>query len=156
MKTIPLTQGKVAIVDDEDYDYLMQWKWHYDRGYARRKYRIDGNKTKGIFLHRVINKTPKSLFTDHINGNKLDNRKENLRNCTNKQNQRNSRKQLNTSSKYKGVCFDRQTNLWKATIRTGKGNKHIGRYANALEAALAYDGMAAILFGEFAKLNFHY
>ena len=86
MKTIPLTQGKVAIVDDEDYTWLMQWKWHSSYGYAMRRERTWSGKQKGIFMHRVVNKTPLGLETDHINRNKLDNRKENLQSVTHQEN----------------------------------------------------------------------
>ena len=100
MKKIKLTQGKVALVDDGDFEWLSQWKWTYKNGgYA---YRSIGSKGH-IFLHRAIMKSPKNLEIDHINGNGLDNRRSNLRFATHKQNIRNQQKQKNRTSKYKGV-----------------------------------------------------
>lgn len=153
MKQIKLTQNKLALVDDEDYEYLNQWKWYYCNGYAIRTMWLKEKSFK-IRMHRVINKTPDDLFTDHINGNKLDNRRINLRSCDKKQNMANSVKQKNRSSKYKGVCFHKRDNKWQAYIF----DKHlklnfIGYFYTEEEAGLAYNDMAKNLFGEFAKLN---
>ena len=99
-KRILLTKNKVAIVDDEDYEWLNQWKWKYHKdnyGYRTVKY------NKSIFMHRIINKTPDGLFTDHINREGLDNRKCNLRTVTRNQNIFNSKPRKNNTSGYKGV-----------------------------------------------------
>ncbi len=102
MKKIPLTQGKFALVDDEDFEYLNQWKWKFLSGYAARK---KGKKT--IYMHRLVNNTLDNKSTDHINMNKSDNRKENLRSSTSSQNKFN-RDSMGGSSKYKGVSWNKK------------------------------------------------
>lgn len=150
MKLISLTKGRYAIVDDEDYEWLNQWKWQCDsKGYARG--RINGIPQK---MHRLINQTPTAMQTDHINGNKLDNRKENLRSCNQMESMRNRAKWANTTSRYKGVSLYREAKKWTAYIRVNKKKIHIGLFENEHYAALAYDLWATDIFGEFARLNF--
>lgn len=158
VKEIPVSKGKcVALVDDEDYAYLTQWKWRLMRGYAVRNLRrvnTNGRKRTYISMHREINKTPAGLLTDHINRNKLDNRKENLRTATQQQNQWNkptSRK--NPSSHYKGVSFCAQTKKWRASIEINGKYKSIGRFSEEINAAQAYNFYAFEHHGEYAFLN---
>lgn len=101
MKQIPLTKDHFAIVDDADYDWLSRFKWHFERGYACKKTR------EKVYMHKLINGAPKGMHTDHINGNGLDNRRDNLRSATAAQNSMNSKKIKSGSNKYKGVCFYR-------------------------------------------------
>ncbi len=157
-REIPLTKGKVALVDDEDYDHLMQWKWHYCGGYAMRKERgrrSDPHPT--ILMHRAILTTPSGMLTDHINLNKLDNRRCNLRICTAAQNNYN-RTPYHTrtaTSRFKGVRFDRRLNKWQAFIVLQKGKQtHLGYFIDEINAAEAYDSAARSHFGEFARPNF--
>jgi hypothetical protein len=146
MKEIKLTNSDlVALVDDEDYEFLIQRNWTlHDRGY------VQSNKT---YLHRLVNKTPKGMVTDHINGNKLDNRKENLRVCTRLQNQQNVRNSHRGSVKYRGVTISRSKKRYIARIKINKYHKHIGSFRTAEEAALAYNEFAYVYHGEFAVLN---
>jgi len=155
MKEIPLTQGFVAIVDDAHYDRLAHRKYYYSKGYAVRIEVVDG-KRKLIWMHREIMQTPEGMETDHINGDRLDNRLANLRICTTTQNQQNSRKKINNTSGYKGVTFDkgRGRRMWKAQTRYEGHYLHIGYFADAKEAAIAYDEKVRELFGEFARTNF--
>jgi len=154
MKEIKLTQGKVTLVDDEDYEYLNQWKWHTVRKrnifYAERRL-SKVHKQKIIIMHRVIMKTPSNLTVDHINHNGLDNRKINLRNCTNQQNLMNRLSRDN--SNYLGVSYNNKGFI-RARIGFNRYQFHLGYFKNEIEAALAYDKKAKILFGEFANLNF--
>jgi hypothetical protein len=141
MKEIPLTQGKVALVDDEDYEYLNQFKWcaHNRRNtsYAVRALPIDKNeKQNTIKMHRVIINTPKEMETDHINGNGLDNRRENLRIVTTRQNQQNLH--IKKSSKYPGVCWEAGRSRWRSTIQIAGKLHTIGRFENEEDAATAY------------------
>jgi hypothetical protein len=157
MKKIPLTQGKFALVDDGDFEFLNEFNWKLvSDGYAARNERIAG-KIKTIYIHRIVNKTPKGMQTDHINGDRLDCQKPNLRNCTNSQNQMNSPKKLTkrSTSKYKGVCKAWKRELWRVQVNTEKNKtQHIGYYKTEIEAARAYDEAAGRYFGEFAWTNF--
>lgn len=149
-KLIPLTKGRFAIVDDEDFDFLMQWHWcttHY--GYACRS-SVHGE----TMMHRLIMKSPKGFDTDHIDGNPLNNQKSNLRICSHRDNIRWASGQRNSSSRFKGVTFDKQTNKWRASIKID--GKYIGimRCDSEEDAARAYDAKAHELFGNFARLNF--
>lgn len=148
MKNIPVSNGKFVIVDDEDYDFLMQWRWNLCRmGYARRR-----TKEGTVLMHRVINKTPKGTLTDHIDGNKLNNMKSNLRNCNRSQNRSNAFKTKGEGeSKYKGV--GRSKNGWKAYIKINKKQKHLGNFKTEEDAATAYNLAAFLNFGEFARIN---
>ena len=157
-KEIPLTKGRVTIVDDEDYDFLMQWKWRLIKGdyAASRLYWIENgaSKRKTILMHRLVNKTPKNMQTDHVNNNTLDNRRRNLRTCTLQQNTKNRTKQKNkTSSQYKGVHLYRPTGKWAAQIRIDKKARFLGYYASEHDAALAYNFAAIEHFKEFSNLN---
>jgi len=157
-KLIPLTQGKFAIVDAEEFDHLMQWKWYFSQGYALRQ--VNPNKSDGrkyqVSMHRYVNGTPVGMDTDHINGNKLDNRKCNLRSCTRQQNQFNKGPQKNKRSIYKGVylltCHQKYY-YWIARININGKRIHIGSFKTEGEAASAYNKAASELYGYFAKLN---
>ena len=146
MKEIKLeNSNKKVIVDNEDYETISKTKWRIDSdGYARGR--------QSVRMHRLIMNTPKGMETDHINEDKLDNRKCNLRICTQHQNQINRGKQKNNTSGYKGVS--RKRKKWVAQIKfMGKIFRN-GLYDDVIEAAHAYDKKAKELFGEFAKLNF--
>lgn len=150
MKEIPLTRGKVAIVDDEDFEELSKYKWHYTKvGYAAG--RCESNNL--VYMHRVIMLTPKGLYTDHVNHNKLDNRKENLRICSNKENCRSSILNKNNTSGYKGVSFNKHAGLWRAYIMVDYKEVHLGLYKNPIDAAIEYNKKAIEYFGNYALLN---
>jgi hypothetical protein len=152
---IPLSNGKSVIVDDEDYEALKLYKWCFGGGgYAQRHTSLQIGKRKTILMHRQIMNTPDGLETDHINGNGLDNRKENLRICTKNQNQMNRRLPCNNQSGYKGVSWYSRDGRWRAQIKLNSHLTFIGTYETAMEAARAYDEKAKEYFGEFAKLNF--
>lgn len=130
-------------MDDEDFEFLRQFKWHLANGYAARK-----PSAKTIFLHKIVNSTPDGFMTDHINGNKLDNRKENLRNCSRSQNAANSKKRSCKNSRYKGLYHHNGVS-WKVQI----SKKYIGLFSDDHVGSLAYDLWATALFGKFAKTN---
>src|SRR5574343_596006 len=111
MKKLPLSQGKFAIVDDDDYENLLSWKWTYSGGYAYRLKTIQG-KSKKIWLHRFIANIPDGLYTDHINGDKLDCRKENLRFCTYAENNKNASIRKANKSGYRGVYWEKGVKKW--------------------------------------------
>jgi len=159
MKQIPLSQGLFALVDDEDFEYLNQFKWHArksrDTFYASRNLRISKNNRKTIQMHRVVLETtnPK-IQIDHKDGNGLNNQKNNLRLATSTQNTRNSKPNKNTSSKYKGVSYRKDAKKWRSIINFNKKVIRLGCFTDEIEAAKAYDEKAKELFGEFAWLNF--
>ena len=153
MKYITLSQGYLAIVDDADYQNISSFKWAYARGYALRSTFEKGRK-HSILMHRFIMCAPKGLEVDHINGNKLDNRKSNLRLCLRSQNGCNCRRpRIPTSSIYKGVHYEQTRKLWRACIKSRGKSKHIGRFHTEQEAALAYNKAAIEYHGEYANLN---
>ena len=158
MKEIKLTQGKVALVDDEDFEYLNQWKWCVHKGkgnlyYAiRNKSKIKEGSEGTVYMHKVLMNTPNEFRTDHKNGNTLDNQKHNLRITNHCSNIQNRKKNINNTSGYKGVS--RNQNKWMVQLNVN--NKHIygGKFINIIEAARHYDDLALKYFGEYAKLNF--
>ena len=159
MKKIPLTQGKYAIVDDEDYEWLSQWKWFCVKVGGGIYYAARNDKKTGIILmHRQILKAKKGETIDHKNRNSLDNRKKNIRFCNHSQNAINSKKYCanggsKPSSDYKGVWWDKNHLKWSAMICCNYKKIWLGRYSSEIEAAKAYDRKAKELFGEFAYVN---
>lgn len=157
MKTIPLSRGKFAKVDDADYEHLNQWKWHYSAtGYAVRNTNGSGKRTS-VYMHIEILKPPIGMEGDHRNLDKLDNRRGNLRVCTRRQNVANRAVNKNNVSGYKGVYKEirgnRKNPFW-ARIRVNGKCLYLGFFPTDIEAARAYDEAAKKLFGEFAYLNF--
>lgn len=137
MKYILLTQGYRAVVDDNDYDWLSKNRWYYKKGYAVRQQNIMG-KQKTMFMHRLINATPDGMDTDHINRNKLDNRRSNLRSATRQENVNNTGKRVTNKSGVKGVCWHNGERMWRAQI-TKDGKKYfLGRFDSLEKAAQAY------------------
>ncbi len=150
-KEIVLTNGAVALVDDEDYERLSRVRWCQKLGYAQGS--LDG---KSISMHAAILDCPPGLERDHINHNRLDNRRCNLRLVTHAENCRNMRKRKRTSSSFWGVTKRKycRINKWMAKLRIGKRSVHIGVFATEEEAARAYDLVARKHFGNAAHINF--
>jgi hypothetical protein len=153
-KIIPLTQGKQAIVDDEDFEELSKHKWYYVSGigYAGRNSKDKDNR-RTILMHREILHTPQGMCTDHANGDKLDNRKINLRICNSSQNKSNQGLQHHNKSGYKGVCWMVRSKRWEASIYHNGKRIYLGQYRNIVDAARSYDNAALKAWGEFALLN---
>src|ERR1044072_7171568 len=114
MKLIPLSKGKFAKVDDHWFDYLNQWKWHFDGRYARRRTPRVNGKQGSVLMHRLVAGTPPDKFTDHIDGDELNNQRSHTRTCNHRQNAANQKKALNKSSRYKGVS--KYKNKWRAQV----------------------------------------
>jgi len=154
MKKIELTRGKFTLVDDDDYDkFNPNFSWWLFPGRGT-DYAITIKSGKSLFLHRAIMNAPKGLQVDHINGNGLDNRKENLRLCTATQNKRNVKNNKRNKSGYRGVSLDARSGKYKAQISTGEKILSLGSFDDPVDAAKAYDNAALKYHGEFASLNF--
>ena len=153
---IPLSAGKFALVDDEDYESLSQFIWSFNgREAARRGQGALGEKHgKHIRMHRVLMNAPSDKFVDHINGNPLDNRKANLRLCTNAENCRNKKLDVRNTSGFRGVSWYPRNGKWISAIKHAGGVKFLGYFDDKMEAAKVWDAMAIKLHGEFARLNF--
>lgn len=158
---ITLPKGNKVIVDKEDFERVSQFSWAISskvdgKGYAIRGiYNPETKKISSIRMHRFILSAPKGMEVDHINGNRLDNRKENLRLCYNKENNRNKGKNRNNTSGFKGVV-ERKTASgvkWLAQISKDRKTFSLGLFSSKVEAAETHDKAAEKLFGEFAKTN---
>lgn len=157
MKQIKLANNKgFAFVDDKDFDELSKYKWSLEKrrrtSYAKTNIKING-KWKVFRMHNLIVGAKKGQEIDHRDGNGLNNQRQNLRCCTRSQNCRNMRKTRGTS-RYKGVCWDKNNKKWMAAIELNYEKIYIGRFDSEVRAAAAYDCRAIELFGEYAKLNF--
>jgi len=154
MKEIKLTRGKVTIVDNEDFDYLNQFKWKAQKAthswYANRVEYING-KQRILYMHRVIICANKGQIVDHIDMEGLNNQKHNLRICSVSQNAMNRKPLLLKSSKYLGVC--RYKNKWRAGLKHEGKQHHLGDYDSEIDAAIAYNSGAKRIHGDFARLN---
>jgi hypothetical protein len=161
MKRIPSTLGFEALVDDEDFERLSAFKWYAHNSAnrrgdstgkrpARRTSKQEGRKV--LFLVHHILRAPPGMVVDHINGDPWDNRRANLRVCTNTENLRNRAKHRGCKNPYKGV--HPMGRRWTALICLDGAIHRLGSYAIPEEAALAYDAAALALFGDFARLNF--
>jgi hypothetical protein len=159
MKQIQLTKGQVTLVDDGDYAWLSQWKWHClevesGKQYAARK---EGKNRHTILMHRQIVNAPANIQVDHRDTNGLHNFRTNLRLATALQNRQNRDKTRANRSGYKGVRRNRaakHVESWMAEIGMSGKRIYLGCFKTPEEAALAYDKAAVKFYGEFARLNF--
>lgn len=153
---IPLTQGKYALIDEEDYPLVGQHRWHTRRcnhlWYAQRNVAAGPGKQKKISMHQEILGLGPGVLCDHKNGNGLDNRRSNLRPANYTQNAQN--KSGRARSGFKGVYFFKRPKKWMAQITSGQNRLFLGYFHTAEEAAHAYDRKARELFGPYARVNF--
>jgi hypothetical protein len=140
LKTIILTHGLVAMVDDEDYEWLDEFNWYAAKAgnthYALKAKRNEKGNRSTTTMHKEILNTPKGMVTDHIDGNGLNNCKSNLRIVTNRQNAQN--RHCIKSSKFPGVSWMKQNNKWQAIIQINGEPKHLGLFINETDAYEAY------------------
>lgn len=140
------------LVDDDLYPFLNRFKWTISKN-NRNFYAYTTIWSKPMYLHNFIMNKNRGLVVDHINRNGLDNRVENLRICTNKENLLNSKKALGKLSIYKGVTFDKERNKWRSSIAFNRKTIFLGRHDTEKEASEAYDEYAKKLHKQFARLN---
>jgi len=160
VKTIPLTQGREAIVDDCDYEYLMQWKWQFharkSTGYAKRIGFVSGKRQR-IFMHRLVAErsglNARDKDVDHVDGSGVNNQRNNLRIATRGQNNVNSKRPKHNTSGFKGVYPHAQVDKWCAQIGVAGRRLYLGYFDDPREAARAYNEAALKHYGEFACLN---
>jgi hypothetical protein len=154
MAEILISDGNITIVDDEDFERLSQWKWSANgNGYAVRGEHLGNRKYRKIYLHREILGAERGEKVDHVNGNQLDNRKENLRIATQAQNAMNIGIRKNNKSGMKGVRYEERRSKWRAEIKVNYKNKFLGYFDNKIDAAKSYNTAAIKYHGEFARLN---
>ncbi len=141
--------GQCILLDGQDVEAISEYQWSIGtHGYA-----TSGSGDRQVLMHRILTRAKDGEMVDHINRNKLDNRKANLRICSAQQNIMNREKLLSGRNPYKGVC-QTPDGLWQAQIHYNNRSIYLGRFAESCEAAKAYDTAARDLFGEFAYLNF--
>ena len=160
MAEIALSQGMVALVDDEDTERLQGYAWYAAKQGRKKRYpyAVAGvpdkpGRQKSVRMHRLIMNAPDGSFVDHVNGNTLDNRKANLRLCNNAQNCKNRKRTWGTS-KYLGVGWKRARSRWVARIYVDGRHINLGGFEDERAAAKAYDKAAIEYHGEFASMNF--
>jgi hypothetical protein len=153
---VPLTGGKFALIDASDLPLVSRYKWYVDSwGYARGTRPSTTTKSgyTTILMHRLVINAKSGEQIDHVNGNPLNNRRCNLRKCTNAQNQMNRRKSSGRLSIFKGVTYHKGCEKWQAQIKTNQRSVYLGLFKNEADAALAYNEKAIEVFGEYARLN---
>jgi len=128
MKKIKLTKGKFALVDDKDFDWLNQWKWYFNSGYAVR------GCPERILMHRVILDTPEDMVSDHINRNKLDNRRSNLRVATKSLNNFNTKVRSDNKSGIKGIYWSKEHSKWRPSISKEGKRIYFGLFSELKDA----------------------
>lgn len=159
MKEVILTRGQVALVSDEDYEMVNQFKWcaHLVKGvyYAERGIWDSANKKViNVKMHRfIMNVTDSKTEVDHQDRNTLNNQRNNLRVATRSQNTSNKTSAKNSSSIFVGVGWHKGHEKWQAKIWKTDKRHHLGYFENEIDAALAYNNAARKLHGEFANLN---
>jgi hypothetical protein len=152
---LPLRNNRFTLIDDSDLPLVSEHRLYFNAGngyvYAHRK--VDGKKIDTP-IHRLLLQPPTGLVCDHINGDKLDNRRANLRVTTQSNNRRNSVGKRTNTSGFKGVVWAAFNNKWRAQIFPNGKTVSIGYFDDPAEAARAYDARARQLYGEFARTNF--
>ncbi len=155
---IKLSNNQNVNIDDDDFNKVNIYRWKRNKGlktdYAAKTIYLGDGKWKTILMHRfILGIKDRNILVDHIDGDGLNNKKENLRICTRSQNSANRTSKKNGTSKYLGVCAIKRESIWQAHVRKDKKIYYLGRFLNEADAAIAYNKKATELHGEFARLN---
>lgn len=156
MKKIPIKYKDTkffALVDDEDYEEMMKYKWYTYLRKDKPSYAVTSIKGKQIFMHRLIAKTPEGMLTDHINQDKLDNRRENLRHCTHAENMRNVSSWRTNTSGHKGVAWNKKDKRWIAYVVYNGRNIHLGEFIEKEDAIKARQDSVKKYHKEFVPIS---
>lgn len=150
--------GKTVLIDDEDYEKVSFYKWHIsgnkNNDYVVHTLPRNGKKRPMLRMHRFIIDAPDGTCVDHINGNRYDNRKSNLRLCTQRDNSHNTKMSIANTSGLKGASFHKASGMWQAQITINRKVKYLGIYKTAFEAHAAYKEAAEYYYGEFMNLGY--
>ncbi len=141
-----------AIIDASNFEIISSFKWYCAAGYAI-SYEKTGSPRKKISMHRMVLNCGPGQLCDHINGNRLDNRLENIRLCSPAENARNRKIQSNNKSGFKGIYWESAEKVFRAEICHGNKKYRLGRFKRRVDAARAYNEAAKRFHGEFAKVN---
>lgn len=156
MKEIALSQGLVAIVDDQDFEWLSEWKWCVLKR-ANCQHAVRRAPDRYVYMHREIVNAKSGEEVDHANLNGLDNTRSNLRKASRGNNMHNvGKRKGEATSRFKGVCWSKRDRLWVAQSTVNYKNHRLGGFKHEIAAALAYDRFAREQHGAFARLNFQY
>lgn len=151
MKYIPVSRGKWrTAVDDDMYDVLSKSRWHNKKGYVCRVVRNEKGRWTIQYMHRIILQTPKGMETDHIDRDKMNNQRANLRAVTGTQNKWNRGMMRSNKSGFRGVCFAKDTGKWQAAIRINSKQVYLGQYTSPQEASRVYEEKAREVRGQYA------
>ena len=149
MKKILLGNGRFTLVDDEDYEKIKNFNWRYEKSVNGS----GGYAVATIKMHRLVKNAKKGSIIDHINHEKLDNRKENLRFCTVSENKQNRPPSSRNKSGYRGVHWLKSENKWVARLGVNGKRIFLGCFDDKKDAARAYNKMARLEYGKFAYIN---
>ena len=155
MKKITLSRGLFALVDDEDYEFLNQWKWYasYNKGtksfYVVRNITLSDGTRKSLRMHRLILNCPDDMVVDHIHHDTLDNRRAHIRIVTHAMNLINRGKPIHNTSGYKGVTWHSSRGTWHARININKKRICLGYYHDIRDAGLARAQAEEKYYGDF-------
>lgn len=155
MKLIELTQGKFAVVDDEDYEYISMFKWHlsYSGYVASSVYNPETKRSKHLLMHRFLTPCPKGKQVDHIDGDRLNNCRDNLRICTLAENRSNSGRYTTNTSGHRGIQWRSDKKKWRARIFHDKKEYFLGYFADKDKAVEVWRRVAKLLYGEFVNFD---
>lgn len=153
-KALRLRGGASTMLDDTDYDRAKDFRWHKTTNGYVAGFVMEQGVRRRVYLHRWLLEAQPGQIVDHIDGNKLNNRRSNLRLVTRSQNQANRRHNRNSRSRYKGVTWHKRRGMWMARIQVRGRRITIGYFVDPLQAAYEYDAFARTFFGEYARVNF--